>query len=151
MSNDDIRFRVTMGVLAALGVGCLIGAIWAPRPALAAECAYTIAVTDPDLTARGVPHTVIDDPEDVAAAVKRAEEVTHLDLPDNVTRVMFASVQAGQLYIGLEVDGCLLDPIAIAVPVSVPHASTKPPANVEKMRSDMRVFPRDRLPEVFRK
>lgn len=78
----------------------------------AAECEYKFDETVAQVSAAGFPVAVIE-PADLPAIVEKVEALSGDEYGD-VTRGFFAQVN-GSIFLGLEVDGCLLPKIVLSV------------------------------------
>lgn len=92
-----------------LAAGALLCASFAVS---AAECEFPFDVTVGQFAAAGAPLVIID-PADLPEIVANVETMTGQDLGD-ATRGFLAQA-GGKILLGLEVDGCLIPPIAVGI------------------------------------
>lgn len=97
---------------AAVAALTLTLSAYSAEPAFSAQaCQFTMATALPDLDAQKIAYTVLDEADRIVflAAIEAA---TGQSL-SMVTNVLIADIE-GQMFFGLEIDGCLLPPQPVA-------------------------------------
>lgn len=116
--------RLFLPLLAIAGSLMLIAAFW-PPPAQAQEssCQFELVPTVLQLSAQSIPHKVLD-PAERNRFVSSLEHQIGFNFPE-VRNVLLAEL-SGVLVYGLEINGCLTAPQALAAPKPVKRSGATP-------------------------